>query len=411
MADSANSNNLVPNRVIKSRPNMREERLKQQKAWKKKRRERERARNAVAAPQQDGSAGKSSNSANNVSDSKTKPSSSSPPRPASDLRLKNTKQPPRQPTKASSRGALMLQMARGADVNFLFTQAKPSRSNVSLPRDARPANERVIEQSKTDLKELNTDHLQYLSEHAVGSGSYGQCYRARYRGIEVIVKKMSHDHTAEGKERARRNLVHEAKVVSALGDHARLPMLVGVITHGETLCMVSQFHGVGNESLTLHQAAKVNFLTPENSTEIFQELCSTLKHVHSRGYLHNDIKANNVVLEKSPTTSEKSYSPVLIDFGKSTKAAASSMMSLTSGRKRIAPGHSLKSYLAPEVIKERLYSATSDEYSLGKMLKAVSKMVEFYPRVRSLVKEATAETPSLRPSLDIFMVRLGAVKF
>lgn len=414
MADSTNANNMVPNRVIKSRPNTREERLKQQKAWKKKRRERERARNAVATPQLNGNADKSGNSADDVSDRKMKPSSPSPPKPASNLRrLIDTKQPPRQPKKASSRGALMLQMASGADINFVFTQPKPkpSRSNVSLPRGARPANERVVQLSKTDLKELNKYHLQYLSEHAVGSGSYGQCYRARYRGIEVIVKKMSNDHTAEGKERARRNLVHEAEVVSALGDHARLPMLLGIITRGESLCMVTQFHGVGNESLTLHRAAKGSFLAPENSVEIFQELSSALKHVHSMGYLHNDIKANNVVLEKTPTISEESYSPVLIDFGKSTKAAASFMTSRTSGRKRIAPEHSLKSYLAPEVIKERLYSAASDVYSLGKMLKAVSKMVGFYPRVRSLVKEATAERPSLRPSLDNFVVRLGAIKF
>ena len=76
---------------------------------------------------------------------------------------------------------------------------------MSLSRGARPANERVIQLSKTDLKELNKDHLQYLSEHVVGSGSYGQCYRARYRGIEVIVKKMSHDHTAEGKEISARS--------------------------------------------------------------------------------------------------------------------------------------------------------------------------------------------------------------
>ena len=87
------------------------------------------------------------------------------------------------------------------------------------------------------------------------------------------------------------------------------------------------------------------------------------------------------------------------------------MTSRTSGRKRIVPEHSVKSYLAPEVIKERLYSAASDVYSFGKMLKAVSKMVGFYSRVRSLVKEATAERPSLRPSLDNFVVRLGAIKF
>lgn len=77
--------------------------------------------------------------------------------------------------------------------------------------------------------------------------------------------------------------------------------------------MVTQFHGVKDESVTLHQAAKGSFLTPQDSAEIFLEICSALKHVHSRGYLHNDIKANNVVLEKTPTASEK-YSPVEVSL-------------------------------------------------------------------------------------------------
>ena len=76
MADSTNANDMVPNRVIKSRPNTREERLKQQKAWKKKRRERERARNAVATPQLKGNADNSVIAADDVSDCKMKPSSS-----------------------------------------------------------------------------------------------------------------------------------------------------------------------------------------------------------------------------------------------------------------------------------------------------------------------------------------------
>ena len=38
-------------------------------------------------------------------------------------------------------------------------------------------------------------------------------------------------------------------------------------------------------------------------------------HVHSKGYLHNDLKANNVVLEKK----DGRFNPVIIDFGKSLK--------------------------------------------------------------------------------------------
>lgn len=42
--------------------------------------------------------------------------------------------------------------------------------------------------AEADLKELNPDHIEYLSERVVGRGSYGECYRAQYRGIDVIVK-------------------------------------------------------------------------------------------------------------------------------------------------------------------------------------------------------------------------------
>ena len=90
MADSTSANDMVPNRVIKSRPNTREERLKQQKAWKKKRRERERARNAVATPQLKGNADNSVIAADDVSDCKMKPSSFPPPPPPPQTSFKST---------------------------------------------------------------------------------------------------------------------------------------------------------------------------------------------------------------------------------------------------------------------------------------------------------------------------------
>ena len=304
----------------------------------------------------------------------------------------------------------MLQAARSRKVGFIepVNTCKPRHSK--FHRDPRPVRKGCVtsKDAKADLKELNPDHIEYLSERVVGRGSYGECYRARYRGIDVIVKKMTHSNTTEGKERARRSLLHEAKVVSALGDHARLPMVLGIVTQKEPLCLVTQFHGVDDESITLHQAASTNMLTPFVSTELFLEICSALKYVHLAGYLHNDIKANNVVLEKSLTASDK-YIPVLIDFGKSSKAGTGSEFLVSTGKKMLHEER--KTYLAPEVYKDRLYSAASDVYSLARMLKSISQMVGFYSSVRALVKEATAESPSQRPSLDDFMKRLAAIKF
>ena len=66
--------------------------------------------------------------------------------------------------------------------------------------------------------------------------------------------------------------------------------------------------------------------------------------------------------------------------------------------------------MAVKGLKERSYSAASDVHSLGRMLKAVSSIVGFYPRVRTLVKEAMSETPSMRPRLDDFKQKLKVVK-
>ena len=102
-----------------------------------------------------------------------------------------------------------------------------------------------------------------------------------------------------------------------------------------------------------------------------------LKHVDLKGYLLNDIKANNVVLEKDLMHSLK-FKPVLIDFGKGKNGAESSEAALST-RKRPTPA---KTYLAPEVIKNRIYSIASDLYSLGRMLKAVRFILRFmhWPR-------------------------------
>ena len=62
---------------------------------------------------------KTSNPANDARDQKTRPISPSLPKPSSDL-LTEPKDA-KEPMKACSRDALMSQMARGADVNFLFT--------------------------------------------------------------------------------------------------------------------------------------------------------------------------------------------------------------------------------------------------------------------------------------------------
>ena len=151
-------------------------------------------------------------------------------------------------------------------------------------------------------------------------------------------------------------------------------------------------------------AAISNIITSPECLDIFVEICYALKHVHSRGFLHNDIKANNVVLERRADSDR--CTPILIDFGKSRKASV--YFPPASANRKRAHEHG-KSYLAPEVLKYRQYSTSSDVYSLGRMLKAVSKIMGFYHSLRVVVKSATMEAPSDRAELDQILNTLADI--
>lgn len=335
--------------------------------------------------------------------------------------------PKTQMAAANSRSALMLRLAvtkaaegkpskkvqTSAEVKFRTEHSNRTNNNARssklqqlMPappeRNLRAVKKQIVVKEKSLLKELEPGHIDYLPLDAVGSGSYGLCYRARYRGINVVVKKMIHRDTERDKLRAKREVVHEAEVLTALGDHEGLPMLIGITTANEPFCLVTQFHGIIEQSVTLHQAANNKIITPAECIHLFVKICSALEHVHSKGFLHNDIKSNNVVLDQ---TGPGQYNPVLIDFGKSTRPSAAT--TVTVNEKSV---HG-KSYLAPEVLKYRSYSPASDIYSMGRMLKAISTIMGFYDKVRAVTKTATELKPSHRANIKQLARKISLVHF
>ena len=220
-----------------------------------------------------------------------------------------------------------------------------------------------------------------------------------------MVKKMICKDTKEDKLRAKSNLIQEAEVITTQGDHEKLPMIIGVVTAQETFCLVTQFHSVSGKSITLYQAANTNMISISECIEIVVEICFALNHVHLRGFLHNDIKTNNVVIEFKPESDK--YTPILIDFGKSTKAS----VNLPPCAKRQRTDQHNRSYLAPEVSKYGQYSTASDVYSMGCMFKGVSKIMGFYHKVRFAIKNAAKENLHDRSRLDQLVNELAGIHF
>ena len=75
-----------------------------------------------------------------------------------------------------------------------------------------------------------------------------------------------------------------------------------------------EFHALRSESVTLFKAASEKVIQDvAMCANILKQTCEILMFIHERGFLHNDLKSNNVVIDGSENK------PVIIDFGKSCK--------------------------------------------------------------------------------------------
>lgn len=302
-----------------------------------------------------------------------------------------------------SRGKQMVILAKkigGRSTLECAAFQKPSSSSylarqycASYNRAKRPRNAVTI-----PVREVDYQLISKSSDIPVGNGSFGTCYLAHYRNIKVAVKEMrKRNNSLTEKERCRLEVLHEAKVLYALGDHPSSPLLLGICSVKEPYCLVLQFHGTEKENLTLEKAVNRKLLKKSQVIQVFRDICSVLQYVHGKGYLHNDIKSNNVLLQPF---GESEYQPVLIDFGKSKL--------IEQGERRSRSKVSA-SYLAPEVVKGNRETIASDVYSFGKMLQLAVSRRSFRKSFENLVARITSISPNERPSTEEIIVSLGSL--
>ena len=244
------------------------------------------------------------------------------------------------------------------------------------------------------LREIKAGNLKRDGAKSIGSGTFGACFLARYRNLRVVLKKFKH---REGVtlEKLRREAAYEARVIQRLGDHPGIPLLFGVMLQQRKVGIIMQFHGnEDGQSLTIYKAAKHGIVKEEEAwNAVFCNVADALHHVHDCGFIHNDLKTNNVVLE----TRDGIPSPVIVDFGKSVLAekAKKPVPKPEHLRKQLENG-----YIAPELVDGSSKPCVeTDVYSLAYLVKSVCKLVPL--SVNSTVKSALSKRPENRPSLII----------
>lgn len=158
--------------------------------------------------------------------------------------------------------------------------------------------------------------------------------------------------------------------------------------------LVSEFYGIDGQCVTIASATKGKLpLDVQNWSRILAKISEALSHIHSNGFIHCDIKSDNIVIRNESGM----YLPVIIDFGKMKKISQAKKYNLTLKEKEKYTTR--YKHIAPEVVwGNRTQSPASDIYSLGQVI----SLICFYnrsPQLQDIAKQCIHGTPEKRPNI------------
>jgi len=186
----------------------------------------------------------------------------------------------------------------------------------------------------------------------LGSGSYGQTYKARNRllGSELAIKVIRRDLTAS--DNVRQRFLNEGRSLAHLV-HQNIALLrhFGISAAGQ-IYYAMDYCGGG----TL--AERVTSSGPRplgEALEIVRQVASALAAAHAQGIIHRDLKPGNIMLAHAPP-------PLwvkVIDFG----LAQTSLAGVSGGK-----FHGTAQWASPEQLRELPLDGRSDLFALGLVL-------------------------------------------
>ena len=233
-----------------------------------------------------------------------------------------------------------------------------------------------------------------------GSSQVWECIE-QASGRHLAMKLLKQD-SPDFKEH-KAGLKHESEVLKTL-DHPLIIKFERYSASRDNTYMVMEHFRASNVKLQLKSDIRSVHV---RTRTLFETVCQALSHVHSKGWVHRDVKPDNVLMNKVGEIR-------LVDYSLSSKEVKGFSKMIGGGKLKTIQG--TRTYIAPETIRKQTPTFQTDLYSLGIMFfEVLTGRTPFQaPTPEELLKRhlrdepanASEFNPNVTPEMDRIIFRL-----
>ena len=186
----------------------------------------------------------------------------------------------------------------------------------------------------------------------IGQGGFSEIYESQWLGIPVAVKVIFDPNITEALMEEFNNEIEKLFILR----HPYIVQLYGITDRekSQKLAVITELAPKGSLFDYLHKNPKTkNNLSLDFKNKITKQLIYTMAYIHSRGYVHRDLKTQNILLDKN-------LDMKMCDFGL-TKLKSE----LNSGSGQFA---GTPCYMAPELFDRKFYDDKVDVFAFGTVI-------------------------------------------
>lgn len=204
----------------------------------------------------------------------------------------------------------------------------------------------------------------------LGEGTFARVSIMLYRKLTVAVKEYK-ENASYSLNSMRNRTIKEARTLINITPHHSVPLLFGVILNSRPYSLVMQLCTRHDTCLTILKLLRNNSeqVTDGEKLAILEKLAMGLHHIHCNGFIHNDLKTDNVAIVKFKVVQDngdqtREWTPVILDFGEATRTSVSLKRKYQS----------FHSHVDPDILSgQDAHSINSDIFSLGVLMKKVAE--------------------------------------